>query len=403
MPKVILHINSFLIGSTGNIMKGIASAADEMGYKSFIAYPSSITNNKVLVENPVKIGFRLDRNLHLVRSYISGYNGCYSVYVTNLFISRIKQINPDIIHLHNLHNCYINLEIMFDFLRNSGIPIVWTLHDCWSFTGQCTHYSMINCEKWKKQCYNCPQFTEYPSSRVDKTEIMYQLKRKWFTNIKGMYLVTPSLWLKNEVKQSFLCNYPINVINNGIDLTIFKPTKSDFRLDNNLLDKTILLGVANPWSYKKGLQIFKDLSKKLDDNFVIVLVGLTSDQIAELPEKMIGIRKTDNQNELAKIYTASDYFLNPSFEETMGLVTIEALACGTPVIVSNLTAVPEVVTNKCGIVVNQNTAECFYQTILTLKNQFLKEDCISQAREFNSVTKYSEYTSLYTQITSING
>jgi glycosyltransferase involved in cell wall biosynthesis len=398
MKKVILHVNSFLGGSTGNIMRGIASTAEEKGYKSFIAYPSSRTNNRFELKDSIRIGNILDRNIHLRKAYISGYNGCYSVSVTKRFIKQIVEIQPDIIHLHNLHNCYVNLEILFDFIKENNIPVVWTLHDCWPFTGQCPHYTTVKCDKWKTQCYNCPQYKQYPAAKVDRTEIMYKFKRNWFNGIKTMNLVTPSYWLKNEVQQSFLSDYPIKVINNGIDLSVFKPIRSNFREENNLIDKIILLGVANPWTNKKGLNIFIELSKLLDDKYKIVLVGLTSEQIRELPSNILGLVKTENQIELAKVYSAADYFVNPSLEETMGLVTVEALACGTPVIVSNSTAVPEVVNEKCGIVISENTIESYFNIIKNLNKEFSVLNCVAQAKKYDKNIKNEEYVTLYNQI-----
>jgi glycosyltransferase involved in cell wall biosynthesis len=399
MKKVVLQINSFLIGSTGNIMRAIAVKAEENEFKAFIAYPSSRTNNQIEFSNSIRIGSILDRNIHLFSSYLTGYNGCYSVSATNRFVKLMNQIKPDLIHLHNLHNCYINLEILFDYIKEKKIPVVWTLHDCWSFTGKCPHYTIVKCDKWKTGCYSCPQYKEYPSSLTDKSKKLYELKRKLFTGVENLTIVTPSNWLKMQVEESFLSEYPIKVINNGIDLTIFKPIKSNFREEHKLIDKKILLGVANPWSDKKGLNIFVELSKLLNKKYIIVLVGLTNKQIRQLPQNILGLEKTKDQTELAKIYSASDYFINPSLEETMGLVTVEALACGTPVIVSNSTAVPEVINENCGIIVNENTSEGYFSTIINLKKEFSAKSCIEQSKRYNKTIMNEEYLKLYKQIT----
>lgn len=340
----------------------------------------------------------MERKIHLILAYYTGLNGCFSYLGTKQFIKKVDKIRPDIIHLHNLHNCYINLGILFDYIKNNNIPVVWTLHDCWSFTGQCPHFTVVQCNKWKTGCYDCPQYKEYPKSMVDKTKRMYNLKKSCFTGINDLTIVTPSKWLSSMVKKSFLKSYAIKVINNGIDLNIFKPTPSEFRKKYGLDNKIVLLGVANPWTRKKGLDIFVDMSKRLNKNYKIVLVGLSSNQIQDLPSSILGLPKTDSAKELAEIYTAADYFINPSMEETMGLVTVEALACGTPVIVSNSTAVPEVINKKCGKIVSDYSAEGFCEAVKYIENEFLTEDCIRQAHNYDMNEKYQEYINLYRDI-----
>ena len=227
---------------------------------------------------------------------------------------------------------------------------------------------------------------------------MYIKKKKWFTGVNNLTIVTPSQWLANRVKESFLSQYPIKVINNGINLNIFKPTSNDFRVKYNLANKILLLGVANSWSQRKGLNIFIELSKRLENNYKLVLVGLTKKQIKGLPSNIIGIQRTESKKELAEIYSSADFFINPSLEETMGLVTLESLACGTPVIVSNSTAVPEVVTDECGIVVTNYNVESFFYAIINNKKEFKKEDCIKQAKNYEMNKKYEDYLNLYDSI-----
>ncbi len=399
MPFTVLHINSVNFGSTGNIMLNIASKVKEKGNMSYVAYANSRTNRKKNIQNSILIGSIIERNIHIKLAYFTGLNGCFSKKGTKKFLEVIdNDIKPDIIHLHNLHNCYINLKLLFDYIKNKNLPVVWTLHDCWAFTGQCPHFTMAKCDKWKTICFDCPQYREYPSSRVDRTREMYIKKKKWFTGVNNLTIVTPSQWLANRVKESFLKQYPIKVINNGINLNIFKPTSSNFRIKYNLTNKILLLGVANSWSQRKGLNIFIDLSKRLENNYKIVLVGLTKEQIKRLPSNIIGIQRTESNKELAEIYTAADFFINPSLEETMGLVTLESLACGTPVIVSNSTAVPEVVTNECGIVVSNYNSESFFYEIINNKKEFKKEDCIKQAKNYDMNKKYEDYLNLYDSI-----
>lgn len=399
MKRTILHINSFNIGSTGNIMIGISNKAVKNGYISYISFPSSRTNNKLKIENGIKIGNIMERNLHLILSYYSGLNGCFSKYGTKIFLKKIDDLNPDIIHLHNLHNCYINLKMLFDYIKKKNIKVVWTLHDCWAFTGKCPHFTVINCYKWKSGCYDCPQYMEYPSSKRDNSRKMYNLKKEWFTGVEHLSIVTPSQWLAEQVRESFLKDYPIKVINNGIDLNIFRPTKSNFRIRYNIKDKKILLGVANPWNDKKGLNIFIELAERLNNNYKIVLVGLTKKQKNNLPPKILGLEKIESKKELAEIYSEADYFINPSLEETMGLVTVEALACGTPVIVSKSTAVHEVVDKSCGQIVKDYNVDNFYKAIINAKEKkYLTRNCIQKAKNYDMNDKYQEYIDLYDNI-----
>lgn len=379
-------------------MLNIAKTAQEVGCICYVAYANSRTNKRKIVDNSLLIGTVFERNLHLQLAYYTGFNGCFSIKGTRNFLRQVDVMKPDIIHLHNLHNCYINLKMLFDYIKEKNIPVVWTLHDCWAFTGQCVHFTMAGCNKWQTGCYNCPQYKRYPASKFDLTRIMYKYKKEWFTGVNNLTIVTPSRWLSNTVSNSFLGCYPVEVINNGIDLNIFKPTQSNFRERYNLQGKTILLGVASGWSKAKGLDIFINLSKKIGIKYKIVLVGLTLKQLKDLPYNILGLSKINSVKELCEIYTAADYFINPSLEETMGLVTVEALACGTPVIVSNSTAVPEVVNENCGRVVLDYSADRFLEVIENLNESFLAEDCINQARKYEKSIKYKEYINLYRKI-----
>lgn len=288
--------------------------------------------------------------------------------------------------------------MLFNYIKKSNISVVWTLHDCWAFTGQCPHFSMVKCYKWKTGCYDCPQYKVYPASYVDKTKVMYSMKKKWFNGINDMKLVTPSNWLAERVADSFMNGYRISVINNGIDLNIFKPTQNNLREHYNLRNKVVLLGVAHSWGKRKGIDIFMELAEMLDDTYQVLLVGLTKEQLDKLPSNIIGISRTQSQNELAEIYTMADYFINPSREESMGLVTIEALACGTPAIVSNFTAVPEVIDSKSGIIVKKDNAIEYLKAIINNTIEFKSSDCINRAKQYDMNKKYKEYLALYDEV-----
>lgn len=399
--KKILAINSFNIGSTGTIMLGILNTAADNGFHTFPSYPSSRSNYKKKVDNEILISNRIERNLHLKLAYYTGNNGCFSRYGTKVYLKKIDQIKPDIIHLHNLHNCYINLKMLFEYIKIKNIPVVWTLHDCWAFTGQCPYYTMVKCDKWITGCHDCPQYKQYPASRIDRTKEMYELKKSWFTGVNNLTIVTPSEWLKNEVKKSFLKEYPVEVINNGIDLSIFKPTETVFRQKYNLADKIVLLGVANPWSERKGLNVFVELAKLLDDMYKIVLIGLSEKQIKELPKNVLGLPKTSNPTELAGIYSSADIFLNPTFEDNFPTTNIEALACGTPIVTYNTGGSVEVIEKYAGFVIKNNSINELIEIIKLISKNYKENfihDRLLLAYKYMNTTNYEKYIKLYEKI-----
>lgn len=403
MKLNILEINSSNYGSTGNIMQDIAQEAKKKGHNVLTAVPNSRSNRRKRVANQLIISNRIERNTHLVLSYLTGYNGCYSIIGTKYFLSKVNEFKPDIIHLHNLHNCYINLPILFQYIKVHKIKTIWTLHDCWAFTGECPYFDLIGCEKWKTGCYNCPQYHDYPKSRIDQTRKMYQLKKNWFSGIDNMTIVTPSQWLANLVKQSYLKEYPVKVINNGIDLSIFQPRESDLRKRFKCENKTILLGVAFGWGTRKGLDIFIELAKQLPSNYQIILVGTDNEIDNTLPENIISIHRTTDQKELAEIYTAADIFLNPTREEVLGLVNLESLACGTPVITFNSGGSPECINNKTGLITSHKNVEQIKRAIFKMNETHLSpNDCIKRATLFDKKIKYKEYLELYEKNWNIN-
>ncbi len=391
----IVQINSTNYGSTGNIMLNLSELLNSMNVTNYVSYPKSKSNLSKQIENSLLIGSRLERNVHLFFSNIFGFDGLGSIIGTYYFIRRLKKLNPDIIHLHNLHSSYINLNQLFKYLSmNKHIKVVWTLHDCWSYTGKCSHYSSISCDKWKTECNKCPLLNEYPKSKLDNTKLMYRLKKRTFNNKSSINFITPSIWLLNQVKESYLSKHSVQVINNGIDLEVFRPIQSDFRSNHGLQDKIIILGVASIWTKKKGIDIFLEMASKLDHRFKVIIVGTVMQKI---DSNVLHIPSTSNQTDLACIYSSADYFINPSVEETMGLVTIEAMACGIPVIVSNRTAIPEVVNNECGVIVDKVDSEGFLQALYnTIDNlHFDANKCVKQAHNYNKQIKYSEYFDLY--------
>lgn len=332
-------------------------------------------------------------------------NEGFNAHFTTLnLIKKIKDFNPDIIHIHNLHGYYLNINILFDFLKSYQRPVVWTLHDCWALTGHCAWFTSAGCYKWScaQGCTdNCSQLKEYPScwfyGRVSKN---FNLKKHIFTGVKNLTITIPSQWLAECVNKSFLKNYNINVIPNGVNTFTFRPVENHIKKHLGIEDKTLLLGVATPWIKRKGFFDFIKIAAELDDSYVIMLIGITEKQKKMLPHNITAIPKISDARKLAEYYTAADLFLNLSDEETFGLVTVEALACGTPVLVKDSTACSEPVDNTCGIIIETTNQT---KDIIKIINEgmwrnFNAQTCRSHALKFTATEQYSKYLKLYNSI-----
>ena len=304
----ILFINSVCNGSTGTICKNLYKAAVEAGHECCIAYGRGEVPRGF---NTIKIGNKLDFYLHVLKARLFDASGFGSKRATKEFIKKIDEFKPDIIHLHNIHGYYVNIEILFNYLKqHPEIKKVWTLHDCWAFTGHCAYYTYAKCDKWKSCCNGiCPNKKEYPKTIFSRIKINFNKKKQIFSDVENMVLVTPSKWLKSEVENSFLKKYHVDVINNGVDTNIFKPTKSTIKKRYDVEDKKIILGVASVWDKRKGLDVFIKLSKQLNSEYKIVLIGLNKKQIKQLPDNIVGISRTENVQELAKWYSAAYIYI----------------------------------------------------------------------------------------------
>jgi glycosyltransferase involved in cell wall biosynthesis len=351
-------------GSHGRIAFELATQLEAKGNECRIAYGRNPSTNPDFVRMSYKIGNDFEIGMHVIQTRILDQHGFGSIQATKKFLKWADKWNPDFLWLHNIHGYYINIELLFTWIKSRpDMKVNWTLHDCWAFTGHCSHFTVVNCGQWKTHCSCCRQKNQYPSSLVlDCCRSNFDRKKLAFTGVKNMTLITPSEWLANLVKQSFLREYPCEVHYNQIDTNVFKPTPSNFREKYGLQDKKIVLGVANVWHKRKGLDDFLRLAQMLDENYVILLVGLTERQIRNLPHGIKGIGRTSDTHELAAIYTMADVFVNPSREETFGMTTIEAEACGTNAIVYEGTACEEVVQKMGGIAVPQDV-EAIYQAI----------------------------------------
>lgn len=397
--KTLLQINSVVnSGSTGHIAEELGQIVVNNGWNSYIACGRNQRASKSAI---IKIGSKLDILLHGLQTRLFDRHGLGSRRATLRLVKLINKIKPDIIHLHNLHGYYINIEILFSFLASNNIPVVWTFHDCWPMTGHCTYFDYIRCDKWKTECFGCPLKNEYPASfGLDRSKKNYQLKKTIFNSINQLTIVTVSKWLGNIVQDSYLKNCKIRVINNGIDTDIFHPVTSfKIREQLNLENKFVILGVASIWSPRKGLADFIRLSFLLNSNFIIILVGLNDEQITNLPDNIIGISRTENQHELSEFYSIADIFVNPSVEETFGLTTVEALSCGTPAIVYNATACPEVLSEDTGFIIKKGDIVGLLSAIENVrKNGKVKYSnaCRKRALElYDKNDRYLDYLNLY--------
>lgn len=399
----VLQINTIVNkGSTGRIAEEVGLLLTKYKHDCLIAYGRS---SNISMNKSIKIGSQLGVYFHVIKTRLLDKHGLASSRATLGLIDEIRLFNPDIIHLHNIHGYYLNYRILFGFIQKLGIPVVWTLHDCWAFTGHCAYFSYINCDKWKTECFRCPNLGEYPSSILfDNSKSNYNLKKKSFTAIANLYLVPVSNWLSQILEQSFFKNMNKVVIHNGIDVTTFKPTviTQSFLTKYSLSDKFIVLGVASDWSRRKGLDEFVRLYKLLDANVQIVLIGLNKKQINKLPLGIKALERTDNIEELVQFYSVADVFVNPTFEDNYPTTNLEALACGTPVITYNTGGSPESLTSDTGIVVEQGDILALHSAILCVKNKgknFYLNSCRNHATaNFNKDDRFKEYINLYLKI-----
>lgn len=344
--RVLLINEVFGTTSTGKICAQIAEQMEAEGHEVKVAFGRWPDVPEKYQRFAHYIGSDFDVKLHALQTRLFDTHGFGSKHATKEFLKWAEEYKPDLLWLHNLHGYYINVEMLFDWIKkHPEMQVKWTLHDCWAFTGHCSY---------------CSQLRRYPAcfamSNVGKN---FERKRKAFTNVKNMTLITPSKWLADLTRQSFLKEYPVEVHYNTIDTNIFKPTPSDFRERYSLQNKIIVLGVANVWEDRKGLFDFYKLAQMLDDKYAIVLVGLSEKQIKDLPKNIKGIQRTNSPQELAAIYTAADVLVNPSVEETFGMTPVEAQACGTPSIVYEDTACEEVARQNGNIIVPQSVNEIY--------------------------------------------
>lgn len=408
--KKLLQINlSVNCLSTGKIAEDIGKMAMQKGWESFIA--GSIIGKNPSESNVIKIG----SSCSIYFPYFEGLLldnhsfGIASRSVTRKLISEIGRIKPDVIQLHTLHAYYLNLRLLFEYFATIEMPIVWTLHDCWPFTGHCAHFDAVDCERWKTQCQKCPQLKQYPKSLglFDNSRNNFNLKKELFTALGDrLHLVTISQWLSSLVKDSFLKKQSNNLIYNGVNINVYKPNSNvSIRNKYGLGNRKILLGVASAWGERKGLKDYIALSRILPEDVCIVLVGLKNKQIKILPYNIVGIEKTENVNQLTELYSVADIVLNLSEEETFGLTTVEGMACGTPGIVYDKTASPELLTPETGLVVKAHDIQGLKESIGYILNRgksCYSQNCIERVKStFNAENQCKKYIDLYNSLTTV--
>lgn len=391
----IVQINTTCgIGSTGKICTGISLLLTESGTPNHILYSSR--------GNDDPLGIRCSDNTYIkiqaLKSRIYGNYGFNSHKATRKMISELERIRPDIVHLHNIHGHDCDLEMLFQYFKERNTKLVWTFHDCWAFTGYCPHFIMKKCDQWRTQCSSCIQRREY-SWFVDRSSYLFNKKKKLFQGL-DLTIVTPSRWLADLVKQSFLKNCPVQVINNGIDLKVFRPAGSDFRKTYCLENRKIVLGVSFDWDKRKGLDVFIELAKRLPAEYQTVLVGTNEKTDKILPENILSIHRTQNQQELAEIYSAADVFVNPTREENYPTVNMESIACGTPVLTFRTGGSPEILDETCGSVVDCDDIDALEKEIIRIctDKPYSTEACLKKAKEFDKNERFKEYINLYERI-----
>lgn len=405
MPK-ILQINVTLNwGSTGKIAEECNHAARSLGWDTYFAFGRY--SNPAQSKSIAGPSHRLNIYEHYLENKILDNEGLASRRATKLLIEKIKKIQPDIIHLHNIHDHWLNYKILFKYLNQTKIQIVWTFHDFWAITGHCAHFVIQNCNRFQTECYNCPMTKGKFLPILKRTKRNFNLKKKLFTTNKNLTIVTVSDWVSENVRHSFLKDKPIVVIPNGVNTMIFKPTPPNIlknQIIKKLNDKFIIMAVSSQWkSGTKGLEDYKAMSNMLSDDEIIVLVGVPEEISRTFPNNIIGIRRTNDQYELAALYTLADVICSFSSAETFGLSIIEGYACGTPAVVYNNTAPPSLISPKTGYVVPNNDYESAYKAIQKIKakgSSVYSHDCISLVKEkYDKYNCFNKYIELYESLT----
>lgn len=407
--KKLLQINPVLRvnTSTGRIMQEIGELAMLHGWKTYMAYSKGRDGIKECKSEIVPVGDVWSTAWHGLETRLLDRHGLASDRATREFVKRIEKIAPDIVHIHNIHGYFLNYRILFDFLSKSGIPVVWTVHDCWLYTGHCYYYSYAGCNKWQTGCGHCPQKKEFPASYFsDRSHRNWLDKKTAFTSmpLDKLTIVPVSDWIREEMSRSFLKDYHFQVIHNGINTEVFDVYDATaVRQQYSLGDKHIFLGVASIWSREKGLADFIKMSELIRQDEVIVLVGIKPEYMKLLPKNVVAIARTENIRQLAELYSAADVFINPTWQDNYPTVNLEAIACGTPVVTYRTGGSIEAITDTTGFIVEQgdvaglvDAARC----IIRRGKEAYRNVCRQYAvANFRKEDRYADYLNLYRQLT----
>lgn len=371
------------IGSTGRIVFDLMQQAKKRGHTARVACSAIRQIKGASPEDVIAVGSKLDYYIHNLLSRLTDHEGLFSKSATKRLIKKIKEYDPDVIHIHNIHGHWINYEILFQYLAEANKKVIWTLHDCWAFTGHCTYFSILNCNQWKTCCTNCPGTKVYPKC-YGKGDVKknFERKRKAFTSVKDMTIITPSQWLADLVSHSFLKDYKRLVVYNGINTDSFKPCVNNSLRDRIGVqeDEIMILGVSNVWTKNKGLFDFIAMRDELPPEIKIILIGLTTKQIKELPKGIKGIERTNSVEQLVEYYSATDLFVNLTYEDNYPTVNLEAIACGTPCLTYRTGGSPESVTEKTGYIVNQGDLQSAIQIIKSINRKSAEQ--ITACRDY---------------------
>ena len=398
--KKLLQINPTVreSTSTGKIMREIGEMAISAGWESYIAYSGARDGIPPHSSKLVPVGNRPDLLRHFLATRLFDAHGLASKRATRRLIERIKEIDPDIIHIHNVHGYFLNYPELCDYLAASGKPVIWTVHDCWLYTGHCYHYASAGCDRWQTECHDCPCKTRFPASYVlDRSRRNYRLKKQCFTSLPNFTLVVVSDWMKAELAKAFLADVPCLTIHNGIDTQVFSPE------ENPAGSEVYYLAVASIWLKEKGLGDLAELAGLLAPDEKLVVVGKMSEaQKRSLPEKVVTIERTADVGALVHLYSGATALVNPTWQDNYPTVNLESISCGTPVVTYRTGGSVESVTPETGYIVEQGDVKGMYERLRQIREhdrEAWRRSCREYAlRHFDKHTALEAYLRLYDSI-----
>lgn len=393
----VLQINAnYGFGSTGIIVKDIGEAIENNGNIPYFAYQHTNT----YLDNGIVIGNAVDWKIHAVLCRILGGQGYYSRIATYNFVAKLRKIKPDVVHLHNLHSNFINIDILFDFLAKEDISTVITMHDCWYFTGKCFHYIDCGCDRFMNECGSCPKKEAPPKSYFfDWSKISLKNKKKRICSIPRLRLVGCSTWVCKEAKKGILANCNMETIYNGVDISVFKPRETSIRTDNNIGELFLIMGMANKWMLNENIDMLERVASL--PGVRLMIIGCTVEQKKKIKDKnknIIAVGFIKDRNKLAEYYSAADVFVNLTHADTSPTVNMESICCGTPVITYDSCGSPELINDETGIVVAENNKKGILEAIENIRERKLENCRNVGVRRFDKKKCYERYLEIYEEL-----